>query len=84
MAEYRACMAERRKALSALREQRALRLETIERTWKRQPQEIEKMALTKRDRDDRLKEARQHEAKLRRQLGRKMDRKHEKIREAFP
>lgn len=42
------------------------------------------MALTKRDRDDRLKEARQHEAKLRRQLGRKMDRKHEKIREAFP
>jgi len=83
-AEYRACMAERRKALSALREERALRLETIERTWKRQLQEIGKMALTKRDRYDLLKEARQHRAKLRRQLGREMDGRHEKLREAFP
>ncbi len=83
-AEYRACMAERRKALSALREQRVLRLKTIERTWKRQLQEIGKMALTKRDRYDLLKEARQHVAKLRRQLGREMDGRHGKLREAFP
>jgi len=84
LAEYRACMAERRKTLSALREQRALRLETIERTWKCQLQDIEKMALTKRDHYDLLKEARQHEAKLKRQLGREMDGRHEKLREAFP
>lgn len=83
-AEYRTYMAERRKARSALREERALHLETIERTWKRQLQEIGKMTLTKRDRYYLLKEARQHEAKLRRQLGRKIDGRHEKLREAFP
>jgi hypothetical protein len=77
-------MADRRKALSALREQRALRLEAIERTWKHQLQEIGEMALTKQDRYDLLKEARQHEAKLRRQLGREMDERHEKLRETFP
>jgi len=84
LAEYRACMAERRKALSAFREERTLRLEAIERSWKRQLQEIGKMALTKRDRYDLLKEARQHGTKLRRQLGREMDGRHDKIREAFP
>jgi hypothetical protein len=84
LAEYRACMAGRRKARSALREERTLRLETIERTWKRQLQEVGKLALTKRDRYDLFKEARQHEAKLRRQLGREMAGRHEKIREAFP
>jgi len=83
-AEFQAGMAERKEALAALREEWMCRRETIERIWERQLQEIGKMALTKRDRYDLLKEARQHVAKLRRQLGREMDGRHEKLREAFP
>jgi len=67
-AEYQAGITKRNAALTLIKEQETIGRETLAETWKRKRQEVEAMALTKRDKFRLLRLVRQHEADARKRL----------------
>ncbi|KHK02916.1 TraI/MobA(P) family conjugative relaxase [Desulfovibrio sp. TomC] len=83
-AEYQTGIARRKEELAALKQQGQTRREAIALKWERIRQEIEDLALTRRDRFALLKQLRQHEAKTKRRFVREVAFRRQKLAEAIP
>ena len=83
-AEYQAGLTRRKAALAALKNQQQARKDEIAKVWERERREIADMALTKRDRYNLLKLARQHEAQARRMVFRDVATLKQMVNETAP
>jgi len=83
-ATYRAGIERRKANQESLKRERQARFDKLASQWRETRQEIEKMALTRRDRFALLRLAREHEAKARRKLAQEMADKRRDMAREFP
>ena len=83
-AEYQTGIAKRKAALTLIKERETIDRETLSVTWKRKRQQIEGMALTKRDKSNLLRQARRHEVEARTRLAKNVTSRRKTIAEEVP
>jgi len=83
-AEYQAGITKRKSGLANFKEQRDSAGDHLSREWEHKRREIEAMPLTKKDRAQLLRQARQFEAEARKKLAKKMTKRREDICEEVP
>ena len=83
-AEYQAGIAQRKTALTLIKEQGTIARAALSENWAHKRQEIESMALTKRDKSNLIRKARQHESEARTRLAKNLTSRRKAIAEEVP